>query len=540
MTAGKQNETPQVAQTSPAQAFHRGGELPTVCLIVPPSAFLLDERVFMSLGLLKVAAVVEQAGYPVEVLDLSGVENYLDALDAQLESSSATHYGLTSTTPQMPAATAILQRIRETRPEAKTILGGPHPTLVYAARRREVKLDKPGRGTKSFEHLSNLADIIVCGDGEEAIFVALSPDAPAVIDADDPKGEYFLTQQQLEELPLPARHLVEVDSYNYEIDGYRATSLIAQLGCPFACGFCGGRESAMLRRPRLRASDGVIRELEHLYTQYGFRGFMFYDDELNVNPQIVELMREIAALQKRHNTDFRLRGFVKSELFTEEQAEAMYAAGFRWILVGFESGSPRILTNINKKATREDNSRCLAIAHKHGLKVKALMSVGHPGETKETIRETRDWLLENKPDDFDVTIITTYPGTPYFDRAEPAPFVDNVWVYTYAKTGDKLYAEELDYTTTADYYKGDPNGGYRSFVFTDDLSQDDLVHLRDKTEREVRDQLDIPFNPSAVKVFFEHSMGASGPLPPSILRKSSTGTRPRSTTTGSRTPSPVE
>lgn len=474
----------------------------------------------MSLGLLKVAAVVERAGYSVEVLDLSGVENYMDALDAQLESSKASFYGITATTPQMPAATAILERIDALRPDARTILGGPHPTLVYAARRRETKLKQPGRGTKSFEHLTQLADTVVCGDGEEAIFIALQPDAPSVIDADDPKGDLFLTREQLEELPLPARHLVDVSSYHYEIDGYPATSLIAQLGCPFACGFCGGRESAMLRRPRLRASDGVIRELEHLHTEYGFRGFMFYDDELNVNPNIVELMNEITALQKRHNTDFRLRGFVKSELFTEEQAAAMYEAGFRWILVGFESGSPRILQNINKKATREDNTRCVEIAHKHGLKVKGLMSVGHPGESRETIQQTKEWLLETQPDDFDVTIITTYPGTPYFDRAEPAPFIDNVWVYTYPKTGDKLYAEELDYTTTADYYKGDPNGGYRSFVFTDHLSQDELVQLRDKTEREVREALDIPFNAGAAKVYFEHSMGASGPLPPSILRKS--------------------
>ena len=47
-----------------------------ICLIIPPSLFLLDERVFMTLGILKVASVLERAGIAVEMLDLSGVENY--------------------------------------------------------------------------------------------------------------------------------------------------------------------------------------------------------------------------------------------------------------------------------------------------------------------------------------------------------------------------------------------------------------------------------------------------------------------------------
>jgi hypothetical protein len=65
-------------------------------------------------------------------------------------------------------------------------------------------------------------------------------------------------------------------------------------------------------------------------------------------------------------------GVIKAELFTDEQAGAMYAAGFRWILVGFESGSSRILENINNKATRAENTRYVEIAQRHGLKVKAL------------------------------------------------------------------------------------------------------------------------------------------------------------------------
>jgi radical SAM superfamily enzyme YgiQ (UPF0313 family) len=246
---------------------------------------------------------------------------------------------------------------------------------------------------------------------------------------------------------------------------------------------------------------------------------MLYDDELNVNTKMVELMNAIADAQKKEGTEFRLRGFIKSQLFTDAQAAAMYRAGFRWILTGFESGSPRILENIDKKATREENTRCVEIAKRHGLKVKALMSIGHPGESPETIRETKDWLLEVKPDDFDVTIITTYPGTPYYDRAVPHPTKKDVWVYTYEANGDKLYSYEVDYTKVADYYKGDPNGGYKSYVYTDEVSAEELVRLRDATEREVREKLKIPFNAGRPAQRFEHSMGQFG-LPDSILRTS--------------------
>lgn len=488
-----------------------------VCLVIPPSCFLLDERVFIALGILKVAAVLEQAGIHVEMLDLSGVENYEEAIRYYARSSDAGVFGLTATTPQMPAASRISQVIRKVRAEAKIILGGPHVTLVHTAYKRECAIGVKGRAAKAFHCLTEMFDVLVAGDGEAAIFVALREDSPQIIDADDPKSSLFMDTTILNQLPFPARHLVDVDSYHYTIDGERALSLIAQLGCPFACSFCGGRQSPSLRRSRIRSKEQVLAEMAHIYHVYGVKGFMLYDDELNVNPIMVELMRAIAQMQRDLRAEFRLRGFIKSQLFTDEQAEAMRLAGFRWILVGFESGSPRILKNINKKATREENTRCVEIARRHGLKVKALMSIGHPGESAETIMQTRDWLLQVQPDDFDVTIITVYPGTPYYDHALPHSREDGVWVYTY--NSDRLYSYEIDYTQVANYYKGIPDGGYTAFVYTDDLTADELVEIRDVVERDVRKALGVPFNHGAPSIRYEHSMGqCDGRLPANILR----------------------
>ena len=493
-----------------------------ICLIIPPSLFLLDERVFMTLGILKVAAVLEDAGIQVEMLDLSGVENYEDVVATHVRLESVSCYGLTATTPQMPAATKILRVIRAYAPSIRVILGGPHVTLVHAAYRNERKRRVEGRATQAFTQLQDMFSVLVVGDGESAVFQALADQPARLIDADDPKSAFFLTNQTLTELPFPARRLVDVDSYRYWIDGERALSLIAQLGCPFGCGFCGGRMSPFLRRVRMRASENIVKEIVSLYEQYGVKGFMLYDDELNVSPKLVELMNLIARTQAELGVHFRLRGFIKAELFTDEQAEAMYRAGFRWILIGFESAHERILTNIQKKASLADNTRAVDIAKRHGLKVKALMSVGHPGESEETIRATRDWLVTVKPDDFDATVITTYPGTPYFDEAtETAP---GLWTYTYERTGDRLHSLEVDYREVAEYYKGVP-GEYTSYVHTDHLASADLVRLRDWLEQDVRSALRIPFNPGAPALRYEHSMG-QGAIPPMILRSTGQGLGP--------------
>ncbi len=490
-----------------------------ICLITPPSPFLLDERVFMHIGILKVASSLESKGIPVDFLDLSGIENYLNVVEDYCRTTDVATFGITASTPQVPFAVQVANKIRELKPNSKIILGGPHVTLMNTASKRELKngLDKSDRATKDVEKLSQVFDVLVCGDGELTIFEALQVDK-GIVDADDRKSPYFLTNEQFSNLPLPARHLVDVDSYKYYIEDKRSTSLIAQLGCPFKCTFCSGRSSPFLRKIRQRDSDSIIREMRLLYDTYGFTGFMFYDDELNVNKGLIELLNKITDLQYEIGEEFRLRGFVKAELFNDEQAAAMHRAGFRWLLTGFESGDQRILRNIKKMAKMSDNTRAVAIAKRNNLKVKALMSIGHAGESYESVENTKKWLLDVEPDDFDCTIITTYPGSPYFDQAVKE---DNIYVYTSDITGDKLYQSSIDYLSELDYYKGDPEGGYISYVWTDHMSPQDLVSARNDLESAVREKLNIPFNPAQGATKYEHSMGMGNiQIPDYILRRS--------------------
>ena len=88
-----------------------------ICLITPPSPFLLDERVFMHIGILKVASSLEQQGHIVEFLDLSGIDNYNAVIEDYCKKTDIKTFGLTASTPQIPFSVTIASKIREIIPD---------------------------------------------------------------------------------------------------------------------------------------------------------------------------------------------------------------------------------------------------------------------------------------------------------------------------------------------------------------------------------------------------------------------------------------
>lgn len=500
-----------------------------VCFIIPPSVFLADERVFPFLGPIKVAAELEKNGNPVEMLDLSGFANFEDIVREFAETTDTRQFFLTATTPQLPAAVRVVNVLREALPDATIILGGSHATLAHAGMVEDQKQGRIGRGTMAFRQLEDTFDKVVVGDGEIANFFAIDPEYRAkVVDAGSLKSPFFLKKGTLEQFAYPARHLIDMASYHYKIDGHEAFSVIGQLGCPFECGFCGGRDSNFLRIARPRTAEHVVAEIEAVMRHgqeigMNYSGVMFYDDELNVSTGNLEMLcRELLGLQDRLGIEMAFRGFVKAELFTPRQAALMYQSGFKILLSGVESGSDQMLQAMKKHTSREINSHLVTIAHDAGLKVKALMSLGHPGESQETVEESKEWVVSNlwpKWDDVDWTVITQYPGSPYFDHSVYDQ-EKQAWVYTFiTPKGEelRLYSREADFSKDSHYYKGVP-GQYEVYVWTDHLTKEQLGKLRDKAEEETRTALGLAPVTNVEALQFEHSMGQG--LPENILRQS--------------------
>ena len=439
-----------------------------VGFINPPSEFLINQRVFVSLGILRVITYLDRLGVcKVSFLDLSGKGDYYGLMSDFIKGNSLNVVCFTATTPQISVVYQFCKFINSNF-RIKIILGGPHVTLIYSSWEKGEKSIKE-ICYKHIRELLKYINTIVIGDGEYAVVDAIDSHERIINSERDP---HLFLGRNYDEVAIPNRQFLDLDSYKYFIDGAKATNIISQIGCPYQCAFCSGRGSKTFSTIRKRSIENIIQEIDMLYSKYSYTGFMFYDDELNINNEYFEkLLRALIKYQKEHGVNFNLRGFTRSNLLTGLQAELMYQAGFRWLLVGFESGSDKMLLNMHKGCTVADNDKCFDIAVNNGLKVKALISIGHPGESRNTIQETIDWLQASPPNELDVTIVSVYPGSKYFNVAM---VLGDLLKYTNGSTDDSLFIKNIDFLNESNFYKSRA-GEITSYVFTDYLSDTELV-----------------------------------------------------------------
>ena len=392
-----------------------------ILLVNPPSPFLISPIAFPPLGLLYLAAVVENAGHKVEIVDLAAGDS--------LAGHNPDLIGVTVCTTHVPMVKALLARIRVEYPSVPIVLGGPHFS--------HKPLDAALLGV----------DTVCVGDGEQAILRAL-------------RGEKGILKGlvEMEDVPMPARHVVDLYRYNYKINNLPATSLITSKGCPYACAYCcRGYGYDTLRNHPLSLVAAEVEDIKKL----GFTAVMIYDDEMNIsNRRLSDVCDVLKGLQ--------WRGFVRSNLFTIAQAVTMQEAGCVEVCCGVESGSDRILQNCNKRATVKDATNTRKIAASVGLRFKSFMMIGLPGETEESVAQTKLWLLQHLPDDFDISPYIPYPGSAVSNNPE-----------NYDIVIDGSYWDEI-------YYHKGKIGEYHINSHTSGLTAARILELRDDIEISVR------------------------------------------------------
>jgi radical SAM superfamily enzyme YgiQ (UPF0313 family) len=93
----------------------------------------------------------------------------------------------------------------------------------------------------------------------------------------------------------------------------------------------------------------------------------------------------------------------------------MRNAGCISISYGFESGSPRMLRNMNKIATIEQMENAIRTNRKFGMMLPVSFIIGMPGEDVESCRETVEFCVRNEIPLKSMMFATPYLGTQLFE-----------------------------------------------------------------------------------------------------------------------------
>lgn len=388
------------------------------------------------LGILQLAANLEKNNFKVKVLDMSVDKRPLkDFFNADL-------IGLSFSTPSVSKTQEIIKEIKSYNPNAKIMIGGPHATALPDMALNEIDADIVARKE---------ADITIVEIAEQKPLKEIlgisykekdkihhNPDRPFI--------------ENLDELPYPARHLVNMDNYDIHFtwEGLKpAASVFSTRGCFANCIYCASKIT-WERRVRFRSASHVLGEIEELKTKHHRKEILFYDD---VFPLKQDRLKEICKGLKEMNMSWCCLSRV--DTLSEENAKMMAESGCHMVNFGVESGSPKILQNLDKglgdnpELVKKKIRDAFKLCKQHGISTKASFMFGSPGETKETINETKDMIFEIMPDYVWIFSLTPIVGTELWSMHKDQNLLQDNWnLYD-----QNLYNKYINTEITYDYVR---------------------------------------------------------------------------------------
>ena len=362
----------------------------------------------MPIGIMYLAAVLEINNYEVTILDAEAANMSFEDTVAYIQNQNPDILGITTPTALFNASIDISKRMKEHNREIKVVLGGPH----ISAMPKESLVPEPidfivtGEGENSFLEL--IRTIEQKSDYSGVKGIGYKKDGQAVV---NPSRELILN---LDDVPFPARNLVDTEKYLNLYTGEKHTIMVSSRGCPYHCIFCDSHIT-FGHRVRFRTPDNVIDEIKEVVGKYNIGQITFSDDTFTINKErTIEICRKI--VENRINVSFICASRVNT--IDEDRLQWLKRAGCSQITFGIESGNNDILKILKKGITVDQARHAVRITKKSGIETHASYIIGVPGESLATIDSTIKLAKELATDYAQFCIATPLPGTELWDIAK--------------------------------------------------------------------------------------------------------------------------
>lgn len=358
-----------------------------VALIAPGTSARFAVQEPLNLGYL--ASYLEANGCEVKIIDqLAG-----DSVTAELTSFRPDVAGVTATTPLAYEAYRIAEQTKKAG--ILTVIGGVHASIFPE---------------EAIEH----ADIVVKGEGERALLEIVQGDITSGI-----VSRPFV--ENLDDIPIPARHLMKMDRYlyckkripyishlPYVSPRKRIVHILTSRGCMHGdCIYCHNTWRNMPFRSN--SPQRIISEIESLKSAYDIQAIYYIEDCFFADrDRVVELC---SMKLSRGLDDIVWGGSSRVDDIDPDILKIAKRAGCREISIGVESGSQRILDRLDKGVDVEQARWAVQQVKDAGIIPHINFIIGNPDETRADLEKTQQFIKQLKLDSISVYLFTPYPGS---------------------------------------------------------------------------------------------------------------------------------
>ena len=377
-----------------------------ILLINPPhinSKYKFIGLVAPPLGIAYIAAVLENGGFDVEIIDGSALEMSWGEIEAEIRKVSPQIVAITALTPTIDKALRTAQIAKKTCPDSTVVMGGYHPTFNYSDMLEKDYVDIVVMGEGEYTMLELAQTLNEGGDLTYVKGIAyenvVTPPRPVITD--------------LDEMPFPARHLLPMDHYKILNMKLHTATMISGRGCPMQCSFCA---SAALhgRQLRMRSAENVVDEMEHLIEHHDAGMIAFMDDTFTLKPQrVAQICDEI----KKRNIDVYWGCTARADTLSNNLLKKMGDSGCITMFLGVESADQQQLDKVNKQITIDKIRKAFVLSRENDIRTIASVVLGMPGDTKDSILNTIKFVRELNPSYAVFSLATPYPGTRFYQEA---------------------------------------------------------------------------------------------------------------------------
>jgi anaerobic magnesium-protoporphyrin IX monomethyl ester cyclase len=222
--------------------------------------------------------------------------------------------------------------------------------------------------------------------------------------------------RNLDHLPFPSRDLIDTNQYRTawkQAHGYFSLNIVASRGCPYRCNWCA--KPIYGDTFSVRSAAAVAAEMQQLKYNFGAEHLWFADDIFGLRPKWV---RELAAEVEKLDAAVPFKMQSRVDLMTAGNVSALRRAGCAEVWMGAESGSQKILDDMDKGTRVDQIAQARENLRREGIRACYFLQFGYPGETWQDIQSTIRLVRDTRPDDIGVSVSYPLPGTKFFERVK--------------------------------------------------------------------------------------------------------------------------